>query len=598
MSFRTKILGFVALGCVFCTAAAVYVARLRLHDEMTNTLIGKSQAILTRLEASRRFVANQGLLKQTIEDTVRRFPNGNINDEYKHRILNVVPIYASLKIGLDDAKKDNYVFRVAAKEARRKENEAEGIEAEFLDQFEADTSLKELIHHDEANEAIWVMRPVHLSEKDGCLNCHGNPSTSPYRNGKDVLGFPMENWKDGHLHGMFIIKSSTKPVQAAVMASSKNISYWAGGILAAALAVVFLLLRRPIGILDDITKRMKQSADQGLVSSEKLGGAAQSVASATNEQAAGIQETMASMSEMNSMIHRTLDLAKQTQDLATDLGSRSKNGTEVMQGMVTSMESIKQSNEDLKKMVQIINDISIKTNVINEIVFKTQLLSVNASIEAARAGQHGKGFAVVAEEVGNLAQVSGKAAEEIRDMLTKSQNHVQEVVEVTNNRVSEGERVTQEAMKSFVEISDGITRIQSYSQSVGEATNQQQDGISQITAAMTQMDKASQQNSEMANEVSLLSSNMVEQSQELLRLGHETESIVYGKELSPAERQSEPTVAERSPKPKSSPGKSAKVLDFASLKKKMKKSGTPKAPPVVIENGHMEADDEDFRPAA
>ena len=55
-----------------------------------------------------------------------------------------------------------------------------------------------------------------------------------------------------------------------------------------------------------------------------------------------------------------------------------------------------------------------KVNIINDIVFQTKLLSFNASVEAARAGENGKGFAVVAEEVGNLASVSGKAANEIK----------------------------------------------------------------------------------------------------------------------------------------------------------------------------------------
>ncbi|MHA0111674.1 methyl-accepting chemotaxis protein, partial [Klebsiella pneumoniae] len=78
------------------------------------------------------------------------------------------------------------------------------------------------------------------------------------------------------------------------------------------------------------------------------------------------------------------------------------------------------ANSQLQSISNIIGEISAKTNIINDIVFKTQLLSFNASIEAARAGQHGRGFAVVAEEVGNLAQMSGNAAKEIRALLEDS----------------------------------------------------------------------------------------------------------------------------------------------------------------------------------
>lgn len=81
-------------------------------------------------------------------------------------------------------------------------------------------------------------------------------------------------------------------------------------------------------------------------------------------------------------------------------------------------------------------EIAEKTKVINEIVFQTKLLSFNASVEAARAGEQGKGFAVVAEEVGNLATMSGNAAQDISNMLGESTAKVQEIVRQTKEEMS------------------------------------------------------------------------------------------------------------------------------------------------------------------
>lgn len=531
LNFKTKIISFVSVACVLCTAAAVYIGKTKTQEKLEAGLIEKSEAIISRLEGARKYVANQGLLDETIAGLVKKYPDGNLPEAERKKVLNVVPIYAALKIGAEEASKDNYTFRVPALEARRKENVPTAEETKFLEKFEADPNLKQQVHISKEENAIWVMRPIRLTTAQGCFNCHGAPSTSPWKNGKDILGFQMEDWKEGHLHGMFKISSSLAPVQASLKESAMDMAMWSGGVLILSIAFVLFLLKKPLTILTSITEKLGLAAKESLKSSEDLGATAQSVSSATAEQAAAIQETMASMAEMSSMVAKTLDLAKQTQGLSTDLDETSKSGSQVMQGMLASMESIKSSNEELKKMVQIINDISTKTNVINDIVFKTQLLSVNASIEAARAGQHGKGFAVVAEEVGNLALVSGKAAEEIREMLTKSQTRVQEIVSVTNERVAEGEKVSQEAMRTFVEISDGISKIQGYSQSVNEATTQQQDGINQISVAMTQMDEASQMNSQEASNVSGLSQDLIVQSQELATLSTESQILMFGKEM-------------------------------------------------------------------
>ena len=603
MSLRTKILSFVAIACFFCTAAAVYTGVRIVEKDLTDALVAKSEAILTRLESARKYVANQGLLEQTIKDTVRQHPSGVIPDDAKQRILNVVPIYAALKIGADEAAKDKYKFRVATRNPRRAENMATPEEAEFLAQFEADANLKQIVHHDESGNAIWVMRPIRLAEKDGCLNCHGNPNTSPWKNGKDILGYKMENWADGHLHGMFKIVSSTDPVAAEVKRASSTMVLWALGLLVGALVAVTLLLRKPIKTLDDITDRLAQSAVLGMDSSRELGDAAQAVSASTSEQAAGVQETMSSMSEMTAMIAKTQELASDTQKLSSELDSKSRAGMEVMNSMVSSMGAIKASNDELKKMVQIINDISTKTNVINDIVFKTQLLSVNASIEAARAGQHGKGFAVVAEEVGNLAQVSGKAAEEIREMLNRSQVHVQDVVEVTSQRVTEGERVSQDAMKAFEVISEGINKIQSYSLSVSEATSQQKEGITQIGVAMNQMDEASQQNSAMSTNVAKLSDNMLNQSQELKMLSEETQILVNGKLVDKPREERAARPPARSAGPKSGADTKGKM---EVLRRRLLASKSASATTPARSNGNgtgkhdpaLDADSDDFGSSA
>jgi methyl-accepting chemotaxis protein len=245
---------------------------------------------------------------------------------------------------------------------------------------------------------------------------------------------------------------------------------------------------------------------------EKL---AHNLAASVHEQSAAVQESVASMSEMSSMISQTADSARRSLSVAQSVSDRTNEGNQTMEKMVLSMASIQEANDKLQDMAAIIKEISSKTAVINDIVFKTQLLAFNASIEAARAGQHGRGFAVVAEEVGNLAEVSGVAAKEIQALLMNSERQVATIVEDTRERVSEGREVSQDAMTTFAEIAKAIHTISSQMQSITDATREQELGVQQTTTAMRQMDIATQQNSDAASRASLA----------VAELGHQTTQI-------------------------------------------------------------------------
>jgi len=225
------------------------------------------------------------------------------------------------------------------------------------------------------------------------------------------------------------------------------------------------------------------------------------LSSAANQQSASVQETVASMAEMRSMLAQTATHVKECQQMSQVAADRTHDGSRIMERMESAMVAIEQSNSQLQSLEDIINSVKEKTRVINDIVFKTQLLSFNASIEAARAGQYGRGFAVVAEEVGNLAKMSGGASREIDGMLQDSQKRVSEIIEVVRDRVRDAKTVSSEALMRFGEIAKEIISISEKINHVGEATMEQEGGIQQTARAMDQMNDTTLESKRAAEQI-------------------------------------------------------------------------------------------------
>lgn len=246
--------------------------------------------------------------------------------------------------------------------------------------------------------------------------------------------------------------------------------------------------------LEEINEHITEAADNVEKVSLQISTTSEDLSESTTQQASSIEETVSSMEQMASMLAQTSNNSQAMMNITEDGRQKAQEGSAVIGKLMNAMDEIHTANSKLEAIVKIIDEIKSKTNVINDIVFETRLLSFNASIEAARAGAHGKGFAVVAEEVGKLAQMSGRAAEEIRALLESSTVEVSNAVRSTQERVHVGRGISQECETTFNAMGRTLERIAESARSITAATKEQEGGVRQTNRAMNEMDKVTQKN--------------------------------------------------------------------------------------------------------
>ena len=241
-----------------------------------------------------------------------------------------------------------------------------------------------------------------------------------------------------------------------------------------------------IFITRSITKPIRQVADALSAGAEQTASAAgqvssssQSLAEGASEQAAALEETSSSLEEMSSMTKRNAETAGKVKGLGSEARKAGDLGVQDMSVLVTAMDDIKRSSNDIAKIIK----------TIDEIAFQTNILALNAAVEAARAGEAGAGFAVVADEVRNLAQRCAQAAKEtagkIEDAVQKS---------------ARGADISAKVAKSLEEIVGKARQVDEMAGEVAAASQEQSQGIAQVNTAVTQMDKVTQSNAANAEE--------------------------------------------------------------------------------------------------
>ncbi|MFB9866065.1 methyl-accepting chemotaxis protein [Vreelandella sulfidaeris] len=247
--------------------------------------------------------------------------------------------------------------------------------------------------------------------------------------------------------------------------------------------------------LQTIVAQVRTSAEAVSNNSEQIAEGNNDLSSRTEQQASALAETASAMEQLNSTVKLNADNSEQASQEAASASNTAKQGGEAVNQVVTTMNDLNKSSQEIAGII----------STIDAIAFQTNILALNASVEAARAGEHGRGFAVVAEEVRRLAQRSADAAKEINVLITSNLE-----------RVSHGNKRAEEASKSTEQIVAAIERVTNIMKEISNASAEQSAGVQEVGQAITEMDQATQQNAAMVEESATAANSLRQNAHSLL----------------------------------------------------------------------------------
>ncbi len=249
--------------------------------------------------------------------------------------------------------------------------------------------------------------------------------------------------------------------------------------------------------LNETLHRITVSADDVASGSVSVSDGAQILSKGALEQESAIDELAVSIESLSDDVKANADDAQKMSLIVKEVGENIKISNEEMEQLVNAMADIRTSSAGIEQILKTIGEIARQTN----------LLSLNASIEAARAGLAGKGFAVVADEIRNLAAKSGEALQQ-----------TSELIENSFESVKRGTSIADETAKSLLAVVEGAKEISGSVDKISIASQNQKRALDELIKSIDLIAKVVQSNTNAVQESVSTSEKLSEQSKLLHRL--------------------------------------------------------------------------------
>lgn len=229
------------------------------------------------------------------------------------------------------------------------------------------------------------------------------------------------------------------------------------------------------------------AAGQVSIGADQVSESSQQLAQGASEQATAIEQLSSSIYEISLNTKESAQTAEMAAELFDAITQRAQESSDLMGEMMQAVEEINVASADISKIMKLMSDISFQTNI----------LSLNAAVEAANAGEHGRGFAVVANEVRNLAAKSAQAAADTDTLIASSME-----------KARLGASIAQKTNDALHTIVDDIVHSVQHVNDIAKATSEQSISIEQVNIGIDQVSQVINMNSATAEQSAMAAEEM------------------------------------------------------------------------------------------
>lgn len=533
------------------------------------------------LEAKQLLLVSESIRSDTIKkwdqgvfstQHLRQLVENKTPSDARSIVIATVPVATAWNVVQEKAKESNFRFKAPRIGARNPKNEPDAIEREALAFFRNNASANEYRYFDKDKNEARYFRPVKLDKQ--CELCHGNPASSKtlWGNtaGTDILGYPMENKREGDLHGAFEI---IIPLSNDFAALQNNIwtaiaflvitllvigctgYYVMNKIIISPLTSLALKLQDICSGEGDLTarldvtgksefawvassfnsfvKKIAKTIDNIRHTSETLATSSHQLAQITQQTEQGVERQLAETTQVaTAMEEMTVTVQEVARNAVSASNAASTADTEATSGkniVNEAMDGINLLASEVENAANVIHELQNDSNSIGEVLSviqgiaeQTNLLALNAAIEAARAGEQGRGFAVVADEVRTLASRTQNSTLEIQQTIERLQNRAKQAVSVMDN----GKKQALASVELASSAGTSITTISERIDTISDMNNQIAGAAEEQTAVAEEINRNINNISAVTNETSVGARNISESCKELLEQADQLRTTV------------------------------------------------------------------------